>query len=426
MQNILGFIKARKDFILYSVLRVLVLVLSLVSNVFIVRKLSVNDFGIFSVALMFVGLITTFGFSWSSSSILYYGVREKAKTGSINKTFWARNIIIGISLAAVTVLFIIFRNQINAYIGEQVAFLILIWLYVSVAEDYLTKYFLAVKKQILSSMLSITAKVIYLITIVVFSFDVKTLIILNIISHSTVLLYIIGINKKDVGKFEFEKEWFKEILSFSLWQLFGFSGLYLINFGDTAVIKHFMTTEDVGIYNAAYKLFNAVASFAFVISSFYASGVSQYFAKNEHSKLRQFFYKERFFIFGLSTVVHILVILLSKPIIIALYKEQYADSVLIFNILMIGSIARYFSVFYTLYFNANDKYKVLQGINIARAVLNLILDVVFIRLFGLIGPAIATTVAIIITFLYTFFYCEKRIRRLSSGRKDAESTTTSS
>jgi len=208
--------------------------------------------------------------------------------------------------------------------------------------------------------------------------------------------------------------------------LFGFSGLYLINFGDTAVIKHFMTTEDVGIYNAAYKLFNAVASFAFVISSFYASGVSQYFAKNEHSKLRQFFYKERFFIFGLSTVVHILIILVSKPIIIALYKEQYADSVLIFNILMIGSIVRYFSVFYTLYFNANDKYKVLQGINIARAVLNLILDVVFIRLFGLIGPAIATTVAIIITFLYSVFYCEKRIRRLSSGRKEEESTTTSS
>ena len=55
------------------------MVLSLVTNIFIVRKLTVNDYGIFSVAFMFIGLITTFGFSWSSSSILYYGGREKAK-----------------------------------------------------------------------------------------------------------------------------------------------------------------------------------------------------------------------------------------------------------------------------------------------------------------------------------------------------------
>jgi len=230
------------------------MVLGLITNIFIVRKLSVNDFGMFSIALMLIGLITTFGFSWSSSSILYYGSREKAKTGSINKTFWARNIIIAVSLVVTSVLFALFRHQINDYIGLDVAFLILIWLYISVAENYLSQYFLAVKKQLLSSMLSITAKVIYLVMIFIFTFDVKTLIMLNIISHATVLLYIFGINKSDVGKFEFDKDWFKEILNFSLWQLFGFSGLYLINFGDTAVIKHFMTTEDVGIYNAAYKL----------------------------------------------------------------------------------------------------------------------------------------------------------------------------
>ena len=197
-------------------------------------------------------------------------------------------------------------------------------------------------------MLSVTAKILYLVLILLITFDVRTLIILNIISHASVLLYILGLNKKDIGKFEFDRSWFYEILSFSLWQLFGFSGLYLINFGDTAVIKYFMTTEDVGIYNAAYKLFNAVASFAFVISSYYASSVSQYFAKNEHNKLKQFFYKERLFIIGLSTIVHILVMVFSEPIIVTLYGERYAQSVIIFNILMVGSIVNYLTVLYAL------------------------------------------------------------------------------
>ena len=411
MQKIMKLINNRRNFIIYTLLKVLIMVLGLITNIFIVRKLSINDFGIFSVALMFIGLITTFGFSWSSSSILYYGSREKAKTGSLNKTFWVRNIIIAVSLVVTTILFALFRHQINNYIGLDVSFLTLIWLYVSVAEDYLSQYFLAIKKQLMSSLLSITAKIIYLMMIFIFSFDVKTLIILNIISHATVLLYIFGINKSDVGKFEFDKDWFKEVLNFSLWQLFGFSGLYLINFGDTTVIKHFMTTEDVGIYNAAYKLFNAIASFAFVISSYYAGSVSQYFTNNDSKKLKQFFYKERLLIFALSTVAHIVVMIFSKPIITTLYGERYVQSVVIFNILMIGSMFRYLTVFYMLYYNTNKKHKLQQIINIFQAILNVILDIIFIQLFGLIGPAIATTMAIIFKTIFSFFYCESRIRK---------------
>jgi len=418
MKYILKIIQRRKNLIVYTSLRILIMVLSFIINIFIIRKLSISDYGIFSVALMFTGLITTFGFSWSSSSILYYGSKEKAKTGTINKTFWARNIIIAISLVATTILFTLFRAQINEYIGLNVALLILIWLYISVAEDYLNQYFLAVKKQLISSMLSVTAKLFYLVLIIVFTFNVKELIILNIISHASVLLYIFGINKNDIGKYEFDRSWFMEILNFSLWQLFGFSGLYLINFGDTAVIKHFMTTEDVGIYNAAYKLFNAVASFSFVISSYYAGSVSQYFANNDSNNIKYFFYRERLLIFGFSTIVHILVMVFSKSIITTLYGERYVQSVVIFNILMIGSVFRYLTVFYMLYYNTNKKHKLQQIINIFRAILNVGLDIIFIQLLGLIGPAVATTIAMFSAFLFSLFYCEKRIKIASKVVKN--------
>jgi O-antigen/teichoic acid export membrane protein len=386
--------------------------LGLITNIIIVRKLTISDFGVFSVTSMVIGLITTFGFSWSSSSILYYGSKEKEQYGTLNKTFWARNIIIFISLLITTVFFIIFKKEINAYIGLDVAFLVLIWLYISVAEDYLNQYFLAVKRQITSTMLSITAKILYIILILILSFDVKTLIFLNIISHATVIFYVLGMNKKDIGKFEFDYNWFKEVLNFSLWQLFGYSGLYLINFGDTAVIKYYMTAEDVGVYNAAYKLFNAVAAFSSVISSYYASNVMHYFSNNNQKKLSEFYNKERWIIVALSTIMHVVVIIFSKPIILTFYGERYIDSVSIFSILMVGSMVRYVAVFYTLYYNSNGKHKILQYVNIVRAILNLIFDIIFIKIFGLIGPAIATTVAIILTFIFSYYYCETKIRHL--------------
>lgn len=414
MCKIVETIKSKRNFILYSFLRVLVMILSLITNIFIIRKLSITDYGVFSVALMLVGLITTFGFSWSSSSILYFGSKERAQRGNINKTFWARNIIIAVSLVVITVLFIVFNELINSYVGLNVSHLIIIWLYVSVAEDYLVQYFLATKKQTISSMLSITAKGIYIFIILLFPFDVEMLIKINIVSHASVLLYIFGMNQRDIGKFEFDKEWFKEILNFSLWQLFGFSGLYLINFGDIAVIKHFMTTEDVGIYNVAYKLFNSIADFAFVISSYFAANVSGYFIKNDTANINRFFYRDRFLIIGISSIAHIVVMIFSKPIITTLFGDRYIDSVNIFLVLMVGSMIRYISVFHMLYFNTNGKHKIQQVINIFRAILNLILDIIFINIFGLIGPAIATTLAILITFVISFVYCEKRIKVLST------------
>lgn len=414
MGSIIKMLKNKRGFIVYSLLRVLVMILSLITNIFIIRKLTITDYGVFSVVMMLVGLITSFGFSSSSSSILYFGSKERAQSGSINKTFWARNIIIAVSLVVITVLFIVFNDLINSYVGLNVTYLIIIWLYVSVAEDYLVQYYLAVNKQLLSSLLSITAKVIYIILIFIFSFNIKMLILLNIISHASVLLYVIGINKRDVGKFEFDKEWFKEILNFSAWQLFGFSGLYLINFGDTAIIKYFMTAEDVGIYNVAYKLFNTIADFSYVISSYFAANISRCFEKKDISKIKRFFYRDRFLIILLSLIAHIVVMIFSKPIITTLFGDRYAESVSIFIVLMVGSMIRYASVFYMLYFNTNGKHKFQQIINIFRAILNFILDIIFINIFGLIGPAIATTVAILITFVISALYCENRILKLAN------------
>jgi O-antigen/teichoic acid export membrane protein len=388
------------------------MVLGLITNVFIIRKLSINDYGVFSIAFMFIGLITTFGFSWSSSSILYYGSREKAKYGSINKTFWSRNIIMFISVIITTGLFIVFRKEINNYIGEQVSFLILIWLYISIIEDYLSQYYLAINKQLLSNILSVTAKLIYLILVLSISFDVRTLIILNITSHSIVILYIGGINKKDIGSFEFDKQWFKEILNFSLWQLFGFSGLYLINFGDTAVIKYFMTTQDVGIYNSAYKLFTAVAGFSYVISNYYASNVSQMFIKRDHYSIKKFFYKERYLIFLLSIAAHLIVIIFSRFIIISLYGERYHQAILIFNILMIGSIFSFWGVFNMLYFNTNNKHKINQMLNLFRAILNILLDILLVIRYGIIGAAIATSLSLIVTSIISTYYSEKGLREV--------------
>lgn len=409
MKQLFKFLLARKRFFVFSILRISSMVLLLISNIFIVRELSVEEFGVFSVALLIVNLITTFGFSWSSSSIVYFGSREREQYGNINKTFWARNIIIFFSLIISTLLIIFFRHQINEYIGMNIWFLLILWLYVNVFENYLNQYFLAVKRQITSSLLSITAKLILLLLLVIIPLDVRTVVVLFIISHASVLLYILGLNRKDIGKFEFDKDWFKQVLNFSLWQLFGFAGIYLLNFGDVAVVKYYMTNTEVGLYNAVYQLFNGLASFAFIISSYYAASVSSYFISNQTEKVKSFFYKERFFVISISIIGHLVIIILSKFIIITLYGEEYLAAVPIFNILMFASMIRFITVFYMLYYNTNNKHHIQQIINILVSIVNVGLSIVLIKVFGLEGPAYATVITLLLSLIFSIYYCEKRI-----------------
>lgn len=409
------FLIRRKDFILFCLLKLITVVLNFTTNIIIVRRVSVEEFGTYSTVLMVVGFAVTFGFSWSSSSLVYYGSREKAVSGNLNKTFWARNIILSISLFIVTCLLGLFHRQINEYIGINITLLILIWIYIRTIEDYLTQYFLTIKKQAVSNFMIITKRIILLALVFIYQLNVKNLITISIISDLTIVLYLIFIDRSDLGKFEFDLEQFKEVLSFSLWQVFGYSGLYFINFGDIIVIKHFMSVQDIGVYNAAYKLFSGVAEMAFMISSFYAAGISASIHKGEIKKVKDFYYGERPVIFCISLISHGLLILISRPIITMVYGERYLGCLPVLNILLIGSALRYLSVFYMIYYNTNKKYAVQQTINIVRAVLNFLLDIILIRYFGILGPAIATTTAIFLAFAFSFFYCEIRIKRSCSG-----------
>jgi len=387
--------------------------LTLATNIFIVRKLDVYNFGIYSVVMMVVGFAVTFGFSWSSSAIMYYGGKEKAKYSNINKTFWSRNIIFMISISIVTLIFICFKSQINQYIGIDLSFIILIWIFVRVIQDYVNNYFLAIQKQIISSLIFVVSKLILLLMIFILKFSVRELIYISIISDLFSLIFILKVDKNDFKTFEFDKSYFNEILRFSLWQMFGYSGVYIIQFGDIAVIKHFMGIHDIAVYNAAYKLFAGVSGLAFVISHFYAASTSILFQNKQRQKLKTFFYRERFIIITITAILHFVALIFSKEVILFFFGIEYIESVKIFKILLIGSMIRYPSVFYTLYYNTNRKYHILQNANIGRAVINILLDVVFIIYFGLIGPAIATVVAILLTFVFHLIYCEPKIFKAS-------------
>lgn len=397
IKKIWNFILQKKELTDYVIFKMLDMLIAFYLNWIIVRKLSEYDYGVYSIVLTVLGLLTTFGFAWTSSSLLYFGVEEKVKYGTLTRTFWARNIILGVTYFFVSVLFLIFHKRLDKYISEPLSIYLFIWMSIKILTDYLIGYFLAVEKRKISVSISISTKIFAVILITLKAVSLKMVLVYCILSELISLTWIFKVDKYDFGKFVFDKKIFKTVLSFGLWQIFGFSGLYLINFGDNVVIKHFLTLEDVGIYNIAYKLYAGMGGFSYLLSSYFAPKVTKAISLRDGKSLKSIFYRDRIYIFLLLLIPHILVIFFSKNIVILFFGDSYINAAYPLQILAINSLLKYYTVFNILIYNCFKKYSTMQSFNILQAVLNIVFDILFIPYLGIAGAAFGTLISFVVS-----------------------------
>lgn len=421
IRNTKVFLLGNKNFLLFSILKVATQVISLLINIIIVRKLTIDQYGYYSVILMLIGLIMSFGFSWSTTSIVYFGSKEKETRGKMTYTVTSRNIIFGMTIIVLALVFAVFGDIVKDYVGMDVNLLIFVSSIMQALLGIFEYYFLAVKKQIISALLILSSRMLFFITILIFDASIKRILLLEIIGILLSFVLLTKVEKIDFLRAEFNKNHFIEFFRFSVWQLFGFSGVYLINFGDNWVIKHFMTLADLGIYNAPYKLFTGISQLAYVIVSYYSSRIAIYTSQKNIYKLKKFYYYDRFILLGISILLHIILIAFSEKIILLLFGSTYNGSSIVLKILLVGSVFRYIEVFNVIFFNTNSRFKFLQYTNILQAVINFVFSFILVQLYGIIGAAIATAMAISLKTIISVINCEKDIMRLCNvGRNNSE------
>lgn len=412
LNKIIKLIIGKLDLAEYIFMRVFVMIVGFMLNILLVKKVTTTNYGVYSLAITVLGFLVTFGFDWNSSSLMFFGVEEKIKYGSLNRTFWARNIILIPTYIIVGVFFFLFSFDINKYLTVPVAEYIFIWMTLKIFSNYLNSYFLSIEKRKFSIYIALTSKISMLLLLLLCKkLSLNQIFIYFIIAEGTSLIWIIKINKKDIGKFIFDKIIFKEVLFFGFWQLFGYSGLYFINFGDNLIIKYFLSVEDVGIYNIAYQLFMAMAGLSYLFANYFAPQMIKAIQKKNIEKLENIYKRDKIFLVILVSLPHILVILLAKKIIVEFYGINYVNAVFPLIILTFGSIIEYFSIFNMLIYNSFKKYKILQILNIFQALLNIIFDFLFIPKFGISGAAYGTVLSYIIIVCIKTYYANKIIQK---------------
>lgn len=273
---------------------------------------------------------------------------------------------------------------------------------------YVLDYYFISKNQIrISSILKVIAYVIksfliiYAITKELSLLYFILIILFEVILYSIMVSFYFFLNPIKI-KHKIDKAFMKNILSSSSYVFLYSVGAIIYNRIDILMIERFLTNQDLGFYSASFKLISFFYFIPTILSqTFFPRIVELAKLKLNNSDSLSLMYKLNFFS---ALIVFFGLIFFGEILINFLFGEAFSNSVLIlyilsFNIVLISIGSIYSKVLYSNNLEKRLFIKVIFGI-----LINVLLNIILIELYGVYGVAVSTAIALfLVEILYDFF-----------------------
>ena len=381
----------------------------LVSTIILSRYLSQDDFGTYRQVFLITGLMITmftFGIPHSINYFLPQFSKEKQKSFIIQTMIFQ----IGIGFFSAIILWfgadIISNSFHNPVLKRFLRLMVLYPLFFLPVTSY-SNIFICINKAKLSGILSPILGLIKLsfILLVVFlklsvEFFFIAIILFSVIQFILILFLILKHFFRIKIRLSFEN--FIEQIKFAIpIGLASILGIIIVKV-DQLMISSFFSVEQYATYSIGtleipFINILTVAAMAvltpFLVQQYRNKRIDLFINKWNNSIL-----KIGYIIFPVS----IFFIFFSEETIILLYSEKYAVSALIFKIYLFRLFVKI--TFFGHILLALGKAKIIFIYTLITLIINIILNFLFINIFGFIGPAIATVIA---AFLISFLQLKK-------------------
>lgn len=215
-------------------------------------------------------------------------------------------------------------------------------------------------------------------------------VIAGVISNIASIILIIKCFEWNKESFRFDKTWILRGMLVSSWFFFSTIAYKIIEFSNRYIIDYYYGKEEVGyftFFNQMANLVNVVV-FTIVIMNFYPILLHKR-AENNSDEFKSVYkaMKKRVWIWSLLSSVFVLASIF--PILTFLGKVTYLDNINTFYLLILSNILLNVSLVphYALYALKEDK--ALFAATLFGAIANVVLNFVFIPLYGAVGAGIA-------------------------------------
>ncbi|HOZ36698.1 MAG TPA: flippase [bacterium] len=177
---------------------------------------------------------------------------------------------------------------------------------------------------------------------------------------------------------------------------------------DTVLLSVLKGDADVGWYSIPTKVTSALQFLPMAFMAALFPAMSEYFVA-DREKLKKTFEKAMRYLIIISLPLAAGVVVLAEPVVLKLYTDAYANSILPLKILMVGLFFLFINYPVGYLLNAGNK-QVTNTINTGVAVLaNVILNIILIPKYGYLGAAISSLVSTAILFALGLYWVPKII-----------------
>lgn len=255
------------------------------------------------------------------------------------------------------------------------------------------------KYAVYNFLVSSSTIVMNVIFIAVYHFKVEGMLMSTIIAHIVMpVIYIIRLKLWKYVDFKcVDKALAKEMIRYSFPLIPNKLSWSIINLSDRLIIMNIMGGDFSGLYAVAYKFPNLMDT----VYGFFYQSWKESTARVLKQDNRDEFYNSTYsylkdFMYSVS-----LCMIAFMPLAFSLFvKSGFKDAIVYVPILLMGTYFANISGFYGGIFTSNKNTKIMGISTVYAAVINLAINIIFIRLLGLYAAALSTFLANFLVYLY--------------------------
>lgn len=387
-------------------------------GIFIARYLGVDQYGLYTSGLVFISFFITF----SDLGIDMYFLREGSRNKKLVNSLYENTIIVKTFMIIIISLLILIVPYFLNYDVEIIKIIRIIFIG-QILSIYTNSFYVHMQifgklsKAAIFQLVTNMLTVVNVLLTVKFKFSLYTFaIISNIPFIINFLLHLFYSLKLNNFKVNFRSREVKIIDMIKGCYIFGISStLYIIYYrSDSLMLNSMSGYVQVGLYEAAYKVFNIMLTSMAVLDNIIMPTFFRLYKENK-KLLNDYYNKITKYVVILGSAISIGIFAISNDIINILYgKKDFSDSGIILAILSIGLMFRFLTTVRGFIITVSDSMVIKVKLQATFAIVNIILNLILIKYYGAIGAAITTLITEILMCISYGIIAKKKLFKVNN------------
>ena len=388
--------------------------ISVITTPIFTRLLSTSEYGQYNVFNSWLGIITVF-----ITLQLYSGVFTQGMVKFEDRKYQYASSLQGLCLTLVifwTIVYFLFRNMWNHLFGlttvQMLAMIIMIWTssvfsFWSVEQRVDFCYHKLVAISIITSI----AKPVIGIVFVILANDKVTARILGLALVEVAAYTWMFFSQMRKGRIFFDKFFWKHALRFNLPLIPHYLSMTVLNSSDRIMINSMIGSNEAGIYSLAYS----VSQIMVLFNTALLQTIEPWLYKKIKAKKVEDIATVAYPAFILIATVNILLIAFAPEVIRLFAPTSYCDAIWVIPPVTMSVYFMFAYTFFAVFEFYYEKTHYVAIATVSGAVLNIVLNYIFIKIFGYYAAGYTTLFCYVIFAVYHFYFMRKICKKELNG-----------